>query len=82
MLHVVDMQVASAEEFASNVKGAGGSCELYIYEGAGHAFLNNPDSEFPSSLASVSWRPKSVTCTGSILLLPVNKWLGCLMCWW
>lgn len=39
------MQVASAEEFAANVKGAGSSCELHIYEGAGHAFLNNPDSK-------------------------------------
>ncbi|KAL0049168.1 hypothetical protein WJX82_008011 [Trebouxia sp. C0006] len=37
------VSVASAEEFAANVKGAGGSCELHIYEGAGHAFLNNPD---------------------------------------
>lgn len=39
------VQVASAEEFAANVKSAGGSCELYIYEGAGHAFLNDPDSK-------------------------------------
>jgi acetyl esterase/lipase len=39
------MQVASAEDFAANVKVAGGSCELHIYEGAGHAFLNNPDSK-------------------------------------
>ena len=42
---VLVMQGASAEEFAANVKGAGGSCELHIYEGAGHAFLNNPDSK-------------------------------------
>ena len=42
------MQIASVEEFAANVKGAGGSCELHIYEGAGHAFLNNPDSKFRS----------------------------------
>lgn len=39
------MQVQSAEEFAAKVKGAGGSPELYIYEGAGHAFLNVPDSK-------------------------------------
>ncbi|KAL3143921.1 hypothetical protein ABBQ32_003737 [Trebouxia sp. C0010 RCD-2024] len=37
------MSVQSAEEFAAKVKGAGGSPELYIYEGAGHAFLNVPD---------------------------------------
>ena len=41
----VHMQVQSAEEFVAKVKGAGGSPELYIYEGAGHAFLNAPDSE-------------------------------------
>ena len=41
------MQVASAEDFAAKVQDAGGHCELHIYEGAGHAFLNAPDSELP-----------------------------------
>lgn len=41
----MQMQVASAEEFVAKVKGAGGSPELYIYEGAGHAFLNAPESK-------------------------------------
>lgn len=39
------VQVASAEEFAAKVNEAGGKCELHIYEGAGHAFLNKPDSK-------------------------------------
>lgn len=41
------MQVASAEDFVAKVKGAGGDVELHIYEGAGHAFLNAPDSKWP-----------------------------------
>lgn len=73
------MQVQSAEEFAAKVKGAGGSPELYIYEGAGHAFLNVPDSKLLSdanSLMPLNPRPsdfrdvhmpsaiESVACVG------------------
>ena len=39
------LQVKSAEEFASRVNNSGGLCDLHIYEGAGHAFLNKPDSK-------------------------------------
>ena len=42
---VAMLQVKSAEEFASRVNNSGGLCDLHIYEGAGHAFLNKPDSE-------------------------------------
>lgn len=44
------MQIASAEEFVAKVKGAGGDTQLYVYEGAGHAFLNAPDSKLLSHL--------------------------------
>lgn len=37
------VSVKSAEEFASRVNNSGGLCDLHIYEGAGHAFLNKPD---------------------------------------
>ena len=53
------VQVASAEEFAANVKSAGGSCELYTYEGAGHAFLNDPDSRFPENEKAI-YHPANV----------------------
>ena len=38
------LQVAQAEEFAAGMKAGGGFVELHVYEGAGHAFLNKPDS--------------------------------------
>lgn len=34
-----------AEDFAAGVRAAGGQAELHLYEGAGHAFLNKPDSK-------------------------------------
>lgn len=39
------VQVEAAEQFVSKVNNAGGMGELHIYEGAGHAFLNKPDSK-------------------------------------
>lgn len=47
------LQVTQAEEFAAGVKAAGGSAELHVYEGAGHAFLNKPDSKSLSAAKSV-----------------------------
>lgn len=34
----------------AKVKGAGGDTELYVYEGAGHAFLNAPESKLLPTL--------------------------------
>ncbi|MBU6430424.1 MAG: dienelactone hydrolase family protein, partial [Cyanobacteria bacterium REEB65] len=65
--------VAPLEEAAAAIRKAGGEAEIFVYEGAGHAFFNETRDTYHPSSASLAWKRLLAFFGRNLSLVPAAR---------